>query len=75
MLCCEKCVLCVCVFVCVCMCVCVCVCVCVCTLRYASSQNKHRYSDGVNEDLRKKYNHRLSLKFKKTPNRAPCSDK
>jgi hypothetical protein len=34
------------------------------TVRYASSQEKHRYSDGLAEDLRKKYNHRLSFKFK-----------
>ena len=58
----------VCVFVCLCICacvfVCVCVCVCVCTVRYVSSQDKHRYSDGVHEDLCKKYNLRLSFKFK-----------
>jgi hypothetical protein len=37
----------------------------VCTARYASSKDKHRYSDGVDEDLRKKYNLRLSFKLKK----------
>jgi len=56
---------CVCVFVCACLYVCMCVFVCVCTVRYANSLDKHCYSDGVAENLRKKYKHRLTFKLKK----------